>query len=407
MKFNLRTLSSKASLKGRTVIVRVDWNVPTRQPALRDAGVPMERDASLKIERSIPLLKGLKKRGAKIVVLTHLGRPAKRDRRFSTKPLVALLRDAYGLELVHHAESVTNQVERATLASKIALAVPGSIHLLENVRFLKGEEQNDKQLAQAYAELGDLFVNDAFASCHRAHVSVVGIAKLLPSYAGPSLVTEVSSLVRLLDHPKSPFVAVIGGVKLSTKLPVIEALCRACDRVMIGGAMATAFFKAQKIETGKSVFEKEGIVLAKKLLNQKNLLLPEDVVVTTKVTSSPALRRVSVGAIGKQDMIVDVGPKTLKAWGDVIGRASTLVWNGPVGLVECAPCGFGSRFLARTIGARAKGKAFGVAGGGDTLPVIHATKTEHHFDFVSTGGGAMLDFLALKGKLPGLMVLLR
>jgi phosphoglycerate kinase len=217
----------------------------------------------------------------------------------------------------------------------------------------------------------------------------------------------VTALSRLLDHPKPPFVAVIGGLKLSTKLPVIEALCRVCDEVLIGGAMATAFFKAKKMEVGKSAHEKEGIALTKRLLKCKGIRLPEDVVVTSKVTNDPVLRRISVNAIGKKDMIVDVGPNTLKAWAEVIGDASTIVWNGPIGLIECAPCGFGSRFLARTIGARAKGKAFGVAGGGDTLPVIGTTKTEHHFDFVSTGGGAMLDFIAQKGKLPGLLVLLR
>ena len=367
----------------------------------------MEREASLKIERSLPLLKALKKRGAKVVVLTHLGRPSKRDRRFSTKPLERLLRETYGLDLTYHAESVANKTEHAKLQSVFASATPGSIHLLENVRFLKGEVENNKTLAKAYADLGDLFINDAFASCHRAHVSVSGIAKLLPAYAGPSLVEEVTALSRLLDHPKSPFVAVIGGLKLTTKLPVIEALCRVCDEVLIGGAMATAFFKAQKMEVGKSAYEKEGITLAKKLLKCKGIRLPEDVVVTSKVTNDPVLRRVSVEAISKKDMIVDVGPKTLKAWNEIISSASTIVWNGPVGIIECAPCGFGSRFLARMIGARAKGKAFGVAGGGDTLPAIHATKTEHHFDFVSTGGGAMLDFIALKGKLPGLMVLLR
>lgn len=399
MKIALRTFSSRKPLRGRVVLVRVDWNVPANGSA--------ERDASLKIERSLPLLKELKKRGAKVVVLTHLGRPAKRDKWFSTKPLVRLLRETYGSEIAYHPESVANKAEHAALRSALTAAAPGSIHLFENVRFLKGEETNEKRLAEAYADLGDIFINDAFASCHRAHASVVGIAKLLPSYAGPSLVEEVAALSRLLDHPKSPFIAVIGGLKLSTKLPVIEALCRSCDEVLIGGAMATALFKAKKIETGRSAHEKEGVALAKKLLKHKNIHLPQDVVVTTRITSDPVLRRVSVDAIGKKDMIVDVGPNTLKAWAEIIASASTIVWNGPVGLIECATCGFGSRFLARVIGARVKGKAFGVAGGGDTLPAIHATKTESHFDFVSTGGGAMLDFIALKGRLPGLMVLLR
>jgi phosphoglycerate kinase len=281
------------------------------------------------------------------------------------------------------------------------------VHLLENVRFEKGEETNDKSLAKAYADLADMFVNDAFASCHRSHVSVVGIAKLLPAYAGPSLTNEVSHLIRLIDKPASPFIAVVGGLKLSTKLPVIEALASACDKVMIGGAMATPFLKAKKFDIGKSVYEKEGVAIAAKLLKKKNLLLPEDVVVTQKLTPNPSLRRVGVRQIEKRDMVVDVGPKTLKAWGEQIAKAKTILWNGPIGITENKACGFGSRFLARAIARRAKGKAFGVSGGGDTIPVIVQTKTEEGFDFVSTGGGAMLEFIAKRGKLPGIMALLR
>lgn len=399
MKISLKTLSSQTSLRGRTVLVRVDWNAPVMGE--------MHREASLKIERSIPLLKSLRKRGAKVVVLTHLGRPKKRDAKLSTKHLVRLLRESYSLDVTYQSESVSNKEQREKLKAKLAKAPAGSVHLLENVRFEKGEEANEKKLAQAYAELGDMFINDAFASCHRAHVSVSGIAKILPSYAGPALVEEVAALSRLLDKPKSPFIAVIGGLKLSTKLPLIQALCASCDKVLIGGAMATPFFKAQNMEVGKSVYEKEAVLLAKKLLKRKEIKLPTDVVVTQKITDKPVLCYVSAKQLEKKDMIVDVGPHTLKAWADIIGSASTIVWNGPIGIAENAACGFGSRFIARTIGARAKGKAFGVAGGGDTLPVIQTTKTENQFDFVSTGGGAMLDFIALKGRLPGLMVLMR
>jgi len=397
MKLDLRTLSKTAKLKGVPVIVRVDWNVPL-------AG-SMEREDSLKIERSIPLLKDLKKRGAITILLTHLGRLKKREAKFSTKPLVSVLKKNYGLHLEHHAESVSKPVERAWLKKFLSQAEPGSIHLLENVRFEPGEEKNDKTLAKHYAELGELFINDAFASCHRAHTSVVGISKLIASYAGPSLIEEVSSLIKLIDRPASPFVAVVGGLKLSTKLPVIEALASACDKVMIGGAMSTPFFKAKKFEVGKSVYEKEGVAIATKLLKKKNILLPEYVVVTQKLGSG--LRRVGVRQVEKRDMIVDVGPKTLKAWGAHIQSAKTVLWNGPLGITEHASTGFGSRFIARVIAMRAKGKAYGVAGGGDTIPVIVATKTEGSFDFVSTGGGAMLEFIAKRGKLPGIIALLR
>ncbi|HVM90281.1 MAG TPA: phosphoglycerate kinase [Verrucomicrobiae bacterium] len=397
MKLDLRTLSKTAKLKGVPVLVRVDWNVPMSGS--------LEREDSLKIERSIPFLQELKKRGAIVIVLTHLGRPTKRDKKYSTKPLATLIKRRHGLHLEHHEESISDKTQYAWLKKFLSQADPGSLHLLENVRFEKGEETNDKALAKAYADLADVFINDAFASCHRAHVSVVGIAKLLPAYAGPSLMDEVSHLIKLIDKPASPFVAVIGGLKLSTKLPVIEALASACDNVMIGGAMSTPFFKAKKFEVGKSVYEKEGVAIATKLLKKKNILLPEDVVVTQKLGSG--LRRVGVRQVEKRDMIVDVGPKTLKAWGAHIQSAKTILWNGPLGVTEHASTGFGSRFIARVIAMRAKGKAYGVAGGGDTIPVIVATKTEGSFDFVSTGGGAMLEFIAKRGKLPGIMALLR
>ncbi|MEI7512866.1 MAG: phosphoglycerate kinase [Candidatus Uhrbacteria bacterium] len=404
MKLDLRTLSKTAKLKGVPVLVRVDWNVPL-------SGL-MEREDSLKIERSIPLLKDLKKRGAIVIVLTHLGRPKRREAKYSTKPLAALIKQAYGMNIEHHTEMVSKSAERARLKQALSKAEQGSVHLLENVRFELGEEKNEKALSKAYAELGDLFINDAFASCHRAHVSVVGISKMIASYAGPSLVEEVGALIKIIDRPASPFIAIVGGLKLSTKLPVIEALASVCDTVMIGGAMATPFLKAKKLEIGKSVFEKEGVAIAAKLLKKKNIVLPEDVVVAPfKLQASSFklqdLRRIAVNQLEKRDMIVDVGPKTLKAWGETIQNAKTILWNGPIGLVENPSCGFGSRFLARVIGKRSKGKAYGVAGGGDTIPVIVKSKTEHQFDFVSTGGGAMLEFIAKRGKLPGVMALLR
>lgn len=406
MKLDLRALSSKAKLRGKAVLVRVDWNVPASGRAMH-ASPLQERESSLKIERSIPLLKDLQKRGAKVFILTHLGRPKKKDKRFSTRPLVRLLKAAYGLDVTFHPESVGNKEERNVLKGVVHDARPGSLHLLENVRFQKGEEENAKTLATAYAELGDLFVNDAFASCHRAHVSVVGIAKILPSYAGPSLVEEVAALSKAIDKPKAPVVAIIGGLKLSTKLPVIEALATFCDHILIGGAMATPFFKAKKLEVGKSVYEEDAVRLARKLVTKKEIVLPIDVVVTERVTQNSKLKRVPVHAIGKKDIIVDVGPHTLKAWAATVKKAKTVLWNGPVGLSECKPCGFGSRFVARIVSSRARGSAYGIVGGGDTLPVIHDTKTEKLFDFVSTGGGAMLEFIAKRGQLPGVMVLLR
>lgn len=397
MKLNLRTLSPKQKLNGVPVLVRVDWNVPEATRGL---------EGSLKFERSIPFIKHLSKRGAIVILLTHLGRPARRDRIHSTKSL-ALRMKRYGLKIDFHPESVSKADDQKKLADRLKKAKPGSVHLLENVRFEKGEEKNLPTLAKAWAALGDVFINDAFASCHRAHASVTGIAKLLPSYAGPNLVEEVQHLGVLLEKPPAPFVAVIGGKKLSTKIPVIRELLARCDKVLIGGAMATPFLAAKKLAVGKSYLEKNAVKDAGKLVSKTNLMLPKDVIVADQLSAKPFLKRVQVSEIGKRDIIVDVGPQTLAEWAAVIKGAKTVLWNGPLGWVECAPCGSGSRFMARIIASRAKGKAFGVVGGGDTLPVLEQTKTSKWFDFVSTGGGALLEFIASRGKIPGITSLIR
>ncbi len=396
---NLRTLPKTKKLKGQRILVRVDWNIPLESE--------MEPEALLKIERSLVTIHDLAKRGAIVILLTHLGRPKKRDMGLSTKQLVPIVKRLYGLELTFHKEVVSDKVERGRLLKAFSDAQAGSVHLLENVRFEEGEEKNSVALSKAYAALGDLFVNDAFASCHRSHVSVVGIAKQLPSFAGSSLQEEVKMLSVFLKKPQRPFVAVIGGKKLTTKLPVIKALLKMCDAVMVGGAMSHACFSAQGISIGGSYVEKEGIAEAKKLLQAPNLFLPTDVMLAKNLSKEAELVRSAVSSIGKKMLMVDAGPATLKAWAKKIQGAKTVLWNGPIGVTEIKSMGAGSRFLARVIGARSRGAAFGVAGGGDTIPVIMQTKTQDWFDFVSTGGGAMLEFIVLKGCLPGLVPLLK
>lgn len=394
----LRTLSKSLALKGKRVLVRVDWNVPFRNGIL-----PEE---SLKIERSLSDIRDLAKRGAIVIVLTHLGRPKGRERSLSTQHLLPLLKSHYRFPIRFHSASVSNENERAALLASFKEAEPGSVHLLENVRFEKGEEANDFKLAKAYATLGDLFVNDAFASSHRAHVSVVGIAKRLPSYAGPMLADEVNAISTLLNKPKKPFVAIIGGLKVSTKIQVLQSLLSICDRVLVGGAMATTLGLALKRPSGKSFVEKSALALVKTMVKNKKLGLPMDVVVKER-SDHPKLRRVLADKVGKKDIVVDVGPRTLAAWGKEIASAKTILWNGPVGVSEVEASGAGSRFLARTIADHAKGKTFAVVGGGDTLPILVATKTVSRFDHVSTGGGALLEFISKKGKLPGLIPLMK
>ncbi len=383
------------NLRGKRVLLRVDWNVP-----LTGGIRPAE---SLKIERSLKTITMLTRRGAVVIVLTHLGRPDKPDPHFSTQHLVSLLEQEYHLPIQFHPNAIGEKKSCLLLGERLKEADAGSVHLLENVRFEKGEEKNDARLAKAYATVGQLFINDAFASSHRAHVSVVGIAKYLPGYAGPCLQAEVAFMQRLLVKPKQPFICIIGGLKLSTKIPVLHALLKRCDNVCIGGAMATPFLKARGFSIGASVMEAKTSSLAKQLLSQKNIVIPIDVVVTEHVSPRPKLRTVLVEDIASRDIIVDIGPRTLLLWGKMIRQAKTVLWNGPIGMVEIPSCGAGSRFIARTLARRPRNVAFTVAGGGDTLPVIMETHTQDHIGHVSTGGGALLEFLTSRGQLPGIL----
>jgi len=386
------------NLRGQQVLLRLDWNVPL-------VGSFAKED-TLKLERSLDTIHLLQRRGAIVIVLTHLGRPKDREPELSTKRLVAVLKHRFRLEVNFHGQSVSVAKERKALLEELSQAEPGTVHLLENVRFEPGEEKNEAKLAKAYASPAKIFINDAFASSHRAHTSIVGIAKHLPAYAGPQLAEEVRALSAFLEKPKRPFLVVIGGLKLSTKIPVLKVLLTRCDKLLVGGAMATTLAAALGQKVGKSFVEKTMLKTAKAIAQNPKIMLPVDVMVTKKLDHQPKLVRRDASALEKDDLIVDVGLKTLKAWGDQIKTANTLLWNGPVGIAEIHSCGAGSRFLARAIAARSRGKAYGVVGGGDTLPVIYATKTEHQFDHVSMGGGALLEFLEKKGKLPGLLPLM-
>ncbi len=384
------------NIEGKRVLLRVDWNIPL--------GGSVAPDESLKILRTLPTIHALADRGAVVILLTHLGRPKAREQTLSTLHLLPLLK-TFGLKPKFHSASVSRPAERAALIASLQEARPGSIHILENVRFEPGEERNDAKLIRAYAEIGEIFINDAFASSHRAHVSVSGLAKALPSFAGPALILEEKHLSKFLHNPKEPFVAVIGGLKLSTKIPVLKALLDICDHVMIGGAMATTFAAARGWKTGASFVEKEAIPLAKRLLKERGLVLPERVVVADAICHGAKQRIVLLSEIGSKDIVVDIAPATLKQWAETWRSAKTILWNGPVGVMEVPEFGAGSRFTARALASCAKGRSFVVAGGGDTVPVLFKTKTEKDFDYVSTGGGALLEYLANDGDLPGTTVL--
>jgi phosphoglycerate kinase len=393
----LSALSAKQKISGKRIFLRVDWNVPL-------AG--MEAEDSLKVSRSLETIKDLAARGAIVLVATHLGRPQGREEKYSTKKLLELVTSQYKVPMRFLGDALDTAAGVKAAQKTLSEAEAGSVFLLENVRFYVGEEKNAAALSKAFASLADIFVNDAFASCHRAHASVVGIAKHVPHCAGPNLIAEVHGLEKLITKPKKPFMAVIGGAKISTKIDVIQALLTTADAVFVGGAMANAFFAAQKKEIGKSFVEKEGIVLAKKLLKNPKLVLPIDVVVARKIERGVKARSASVDEVKKTEAIGDIGPQTMLAWSQMLKKAQTIVWNGPLGVSEISTFSHGSLVIARAISVRSKGKAYGVAGGGDTLPILFASGMSSGFDHISTGGGAMLEFIAKKGKLPGLVALL-
>lgn len=404
--WRMEGLKSIKDLHGATVLLRLDWNIPLhKKPAQGDL---------LKIQESIETIRELCKQKCKVIVLTHLGRPLKPkiqnskfkiDKKLSTARLLPLV-ETYLEKPIHFCgENLIDEQERLEALKSIQVGKPGSVFLLENVRFYPGEETNDPALAKAYASLGEVFVNDAFASCHRAHASVVGIAKLLPSAAGPQLIKEIEAADKVLKNPKKPFVLILGGAKLETKMPVIASLLPKADKVLIGGAMANAFFAAKKLSLGKSLADKESIKLAKALKSPK-IILPEDVLVAKKIAPGAKPKCVAIKQISKTDMIGDIGVKTMRSWSQIIKSAKTILWNGPLGVTEIPAFSHGSLVIAQAVAMRSKGKAFGLVGGGDTVPVVIESGMSEWIDHISMGGGALLEYIGLRGKLPGILALI-
>ena len=333
--------------------------------------------------------------------MSHLGRPKGRyATAYSLRPVARRLSELLGIKVALSKDLFGPKVEKMVSHMK-----DGDVLLLENVRFDAREEKNGPSLAQAWAQFGDMYINDAFAVSHRAHASVDAIASELPSYAGPLLANEVSVLSKLLKSPKRPFVMVMGGLKMKDKVPVIQRWLDHTDRVIVGGALATCFLKAAGWEIGKSVYDDEGVAAARKLLKtaKKKLLMPVDVVVASSLRKGSQVRHVGVSEVGARDYIVDIGKRSMRMFMREIQSAKMIVWNGPFGLCEVSAFCAGTELLARAIAARAD-RAVTVVGGGDTGPVVEDMGLADRFTLLSTGGGAMLEFLAGK-ELPGLDVL--
>lgn len=388
----MRTLKDLDS-RGKRVLVRVDYNVPLKDGQVQD---------ETRILESLPTLRHLLEGGASLVLLSHLGRPKGQDPKYSLAPVAeALKKHIPSTRFVPHAPG-SEEAYRAVQG-----LVPGEVTLLENVRFEAGEEKNDPELSARYARLGEAFVLDAFGSAHRAHASVVGVARLLPSYAGFLMEKEVRALSRLLESPERPYAVVIGGAKVSDKIGVLEALLPRIDRLLIGGAMAFTFLKAQGGEVGKSLVEEDRLELARSLLARAEELgvevhLPQDVVAAERIEAGIATQVFPAGAIPQPYMGLDIGPQTRQAFAEALKGVKTAFWNGPMGVFEVPPFDEGTLSVGRALAALEG--AFTVVGGGDSVSAVNRLGLKDRFSHVSTGGGASLEFLE-KGSLPGVEVL--
>ena len=386
-------------LAGKRVLVRADLNVPAKNGVVTDA---------TRLERIVPGLQDLAKRGARVVVLSHFGRPKDGpDKENSLAPVAAALGKLVGLPVAHASDCIGQAASDAVSALK-----NGGIVVLENTRFHKGEEKNDPEFTKALAALGDIFVNDAFSAAHRAHASTEGLAKLLPAFAGPLMMEEIQALRSALDQPKRPVAAVVGGAKVSTKIPVLTNLSAKVDKLIIGGGMANTFLLAGGIEIGKSLAEPDLVATAKEIMHAAKarsceIVLPQDVVVAARFEAGAPSRTVITTEVPGDQMILDVGPKTVAHYVDVLSRCETLLWNGPLGAFEIAPFGEGTFALARAAAERTKaGSLVSVAGGGDTVAALNAAGVTDDFTYVSSAGGAFLEWLEGR-ELPGVAALAR
>jgi phosphoglycerate kinase len=383
-------------VEGRRVLVRVDFNVPLREGEHGEVEVADDT----RIRAALPTIEELRSRGARVGLLSHLGRPhGERDPALSMAPVAARLRELTAAEVLL-APGVIGEEVRA--ASERLGA--GQLLLLENLRFEPGEERNDPEFARALAQLGDLYVNDAFGAAHRAHASTEGLAQLLPSAAGRLLEREVRVLTRLIEHPQRPLVAILGGAKVSDKITVIERLIDIADTLLIGGAMCFPFLRAQGHAVGSSLCEQQDTELARALLARAGgaaIELPSDLVIARDL-SEQAERRVLDGVeVPAGWMGLDIGPATAARYAETIARAGTVFWNGPMGAFELAPFAAGTRAVAEAVAAA---PGLTVVGGGDTDAALAHFGLEHHVDHVSTGGGATLELLEGKA-LPGVQAL--
>ena len=397
-KASFKTLDS-IDVAGKRVLVRVDLNVPMKAGKVTDA---------TRIERAAPTLAELAAKGARVIVLSHFGRPdGKRVPEMSLKPLVEPLSKALGRPVAFAEECIGPVAEEAVRALK-----PGELMLLENLRFHKEEEKNDPGFIDKLSVLGDVYVNDAFSAAHRAHASTEGLANRLPAAAGRLMQAELEALDKALGNPKRPVCAAVGGAKVSTKLDLLGNLVSKVDKLIIGGGMANTFLHAQGIKVGKSLCEKDLAATALDILGKAKaahckVLLPVDAVVAAEFKANVPHQVVDIQACPDDQMILDVGPKSVELYVEELNDCATLVWNGPLGAFEIKPFDAGTVAVAEAVAKlTSAGKLLSMAGGGDTVAALAAAGVEDKFSYVSTAGGAFLEWMEGK-NLPGVAALIR
>ena len=386
-----------AEVAGKRVLVRVDFNVPMKDGAVSD---------DTRLKAALPTIEYLQEQGAKTILLAHFGRPkGQRVAEMSLEPVGQPLADLLGSEI-----DFVDDVVGEDALSAVADLKDGDVLLLQNTRFEAGEEKNDPAFAKALAELGDVYVNDAFSAAHRAHGSTEGVAQILPAYAGLAMQREIDHLVAALEKPERPVIALVGGAKVSTKIDLLQNLVKKVDILFVGGGMANTLLFAQGVEIGKSLCERDLVDTARMILANAEesgckIMLPSDVVLATEFAPNPETRLAAVTDVHDDEMILDCGPATVTALSLAMDGAKTLIWNGPLGAFETPP------FHAATVAAANQAARLAredglvaVAGGGDTVAALNQAEVADDFTFISTAGGAFLEWMEGK-ELPGVSVL--
>lgn len=392
-----KTLDDLVDCKGKKILLRGDLNVPTHDGKISD---------TTRLERLAPTIQELVKKGAKVIVCSHFARPkGKVVPEMSLRPVGEALASVLKLPVAFADNCIGPDAQKAVDAMK-----DGDVLLLENTRFHAGEEKNDATLSQDLASLADIYVDDAFSASHRAHASTEGVTRYLPSFAGRLMENELNALGRALENPKRPVGAIVGGSKISTKLDLLSNMISKVDVLVIGGAMANTFLAAQGVKVGKSLQEAEMHDTAREIMAKAKekgckILLPVDVVVAAELKNDPATQVVDVNAVPDDQMILDVGPKTVEVLNKALTELKTLVWNGPLGAFEFTPFDKATNAVAQEAAKLTKaGKLESVAGGGDTVSALKHAGVIHDMSYVSTAGGAFLEWLEGKA-LPGIVAL--